>query len=93
MYQGIVTKYLGATNFRGSRVKATSASGHTITLTWDDSHNSDWNHIEAALALATKLDWRGNWYGGAIPGHDRGYAFVMGEGRASDGPVFKVNGK
>ena len=76
MRQAIVTRYLGATNFRDSRVKATSASGLTLTLSWDHALDVDANHIAAARALATKLQWRGEWHGGGTQG-DRGYTFVV----------------
>lgn len=73
MRQSISTKYLGATNFRGSRVKATTSSGHTLTKEWDDGHNADWNHRNVAQRLADKLGWAGEWYGG---GTERGCVFV-----------------
>jgi len=76
MRQAITTKYLGATDHRGSRIKATSGSGHSLTLSWDHALNSDENHIAAARALAAKLKWSGKWSGG---GTRDGYAFVMSE--------------
>lgn len=60
-YQAITTKYLGPTDRRGSRVKASCLAGH-LTLEWDDRFNSDQNHAMAAMALAKKLDWTGNRY-------------------------------
>ena len=36
--QAIVTKYHGATNFKGSRISATAEAGR-IYLSWDDSLN------------------------------------------------------
>ena len=51
----ILTKYLGPTNTRGSRVKATSGSGRTIVIAWDDELSIDENHAAAATALAAKL--------------------------------------
>jgi hypothetical protein len=65
-YQAITTKYLGPTNRRGSRVKATTAGGDSLTLTWDDALNSDTNHASAAQALAANLDWSGKWYAGGL---------------------------
>lgn len=56
MSQAITTKYLGPTNFRGARVKATSQAG-SLTLPWDDAKGIDDNHYAAALALAMKFDW------------------------------------
>ena len=54
--QAIVTKYLGPTDHRGSRVKATAQVG-SLTLSWDYALNSDGNHRAAALALANKYNW------------------------------------
>tara|TARA_R110000868_G_scaffold52456_1_gene165687 strand:- start:121 stop:378 length:258 start_codon:yes stop_codon:yes gene_type:complete len=54
--QAIVTKYLGPTYRRGSRVKATAQVG-SLTLSWDYALNSDANHRAAALALANKYKW------------------------------------
>ena len=65
MRQSISTKYLGATNYRGSRVKASSSSGLSITLSWDDALDTDANHATAAQALAGKLGWSGRWIAGA----------------------------
>jgi hypothetical protein len=79
MRQSIVTKYHGPGNVRGSRVSATSTSGHRIILEWDDALNTDENHKAAALALATKLQWRGTWQGGALK---TGYCFVNLDGDA-----------
>jgi hypothetical protein len=64
--QAIVTKYLGATNVRGSRVKATAQAG-SLTMHWDDALNSDANHRKAALNLAAKLRWSGVWISGGLP--------------------------
>lgn len=54
--QAITTKYIGPTNFRGSRVKATAQAG-SVTIPWDCAHNADENHRLAARILATKLGW------------------------------------
>jgi hypothetical protein len=74
MYQAIVTKYLGPSNVRGSRVKATAEAG-SVTLHWDDAKDTDQNHQAAARALAVKFGWDGIWHGGALPGN-AGYVFV-----------------
>lgn len=67
MRQSIATKYIGPGNVRGSRIKATSSSGLSVTLTWDDELSTDANHTAAARALATKLNWSGQWVAGATP--------------------------
>jgi hypothetical protein len=80
--QAIVTKYIGPTNVRGSRVKATAQAG-SVTLHWDNSLNSDQNHKAAALALATKLDWSyGQWVSGGLP--DGTTAWVCHDGREDE---------
>ncbi len=68
MFQAIVTKFIGPTNVRGSRVKATAAAGSVI-LQWDHSLNSEDNHAAAAKALANKMGWHGEWFDGGMPGN------------------------
>jgi hypothetical protein len=51
----ITTKFIGPTNARGSRVKATSSSGKTKTIDWQHALNSDDNHAAAAEALANQM--------------------------------------
>jgi hypothetical protein len=62
--QAITTKYLGPTNFRGSRIKASCEAG-SITLPYDYNEN-DGGHYGAAVALIKKLGWEdhGRWYRG-----------------------------
>ncbi len=63
--QTITTKYLGPTNHRGSRYKATHTGNYTsVTLDADYSMTAEANHVEAALALAEKLEWEGDYVGG-----------------------------
>ena len=71
--QAISTKYIGPTNTRGSKVKATADAG-SVTLHWDDALNSYDNHAAAAIALANKFGWGGRWAGGSV--HNAGYVFV-----------------
>jgi hypothetical protein len=82
MRQSIQTKYIGPTNTRGSRVSATSASGHRIVIGWDYALDTDENHKAAAAALARKLGWDGGWHAGATPS---GCVFVL-----ADGDMFAV---
>jgi hypothetical protein len=71
--QTIETKYLPYTNCRGSRVKARSSGGHSVTVDWDYALNSEENHIAACKALVEKLQWQGTFQGG---GTERGYVFT-----------------
>lgn len=82
MRQAITTKYLGPSNVRGARVKAT-CEAKTIILPWDHSLNVNDNHRAAARKLAEQLEWSGTWYGGAPIGS--GYCFVL-----ADEPAFAV---
>jgi len=72
--QAITTKYLGATDFHGSRVKAKAQAG-SVTVPWDDALDVEDNHKQAADRLRFKLGWAGTWACGALP-DDTGYAFV-----------------
>jgi len=86
MRQAIVTKWLGPTNHRGSRVKATASAG-SVAVGWDYSQGVEANHKRAAEALATRFGWSGLWIGGAIP-NASGFVFVHDVGQPED--QFKV---
>ena len=89
IFQAITTKYIGPTNHRGSRVKATAEAG-SVSLSWDSALNSDKNHIAAALALVSKFGWKGEWRGGGLPGNG-GYVFVCNH--AGESPDFVTEGR
>jgi hypothetical protein len=74
--QAITTKYLPATNFRGSRIKATAQAG-SVTVPWDDALGVEANHRQAACALMAKFGWNTH---SRIIGSGAtvaGYAFVL----------------
>lgn len=77
--QAIVTKYIGPTNARGSRVKATCAA-RSITLEWNCAFNAEENHTEAARALCVKLGWVGKYYTdlvcGQLPSGEYAHVFA-----------------
>ena len=70
MTQSITTKYLGATDHRGERIKATATgarNSYSFTHDWDYSLGATDNHIAAAKGLVEKLEWthlEGQWTGG-----------------------------
>lgn len=64
--QAITTKYLGPTNYRGSRVVA-KCQAKRLTVSWDDALNAEQNYNAAARMLAERLGWHGTWHGGALP--------------------------
>jgi hypothetical protein len=71
IFFAITTTYLAS--HQGLRIKATSPGGESVTVKWvhKDSHAA--NHTAAARALATKLNWAGRWYRGALT---KGLVFV-----------------
>ena len=75
MRQAIQTRYFGPGNVRGSRIKAFAEAG-SVTVSYDYALNASENHLAAAKALASKLQWDGTWVGGALP-NSSGYAFVL----------------
>ena len=76
-HQAITTKFIGPTNCRGSRVKATCQAG-SVTIGWDDALDINENHDAAARALAEKFGWEGDWVGGGHPiGHGNVYVCVQ----------------
>ena len=77
VYQAIVTKYIGPTNTRGSRIKATAAAG-SIFMPRDDSLSIEKNHAKAAQLLADKYGWPGRWFQGGSP-NECDYCFVSCE--------------
>jgi hypothetical protein len=76
--QAIETKYVRATNTRGSRIKAT-AWGGSITIGYDYALDTDGAHKAAADALIAKMGWSGTFaQGGNVKGD--GYYFVNVQG-------------
>ena len=74
MLQAIVTKYLGPTNTKGSRVKATC---YSASVTVPFNYADDFDACRAAVeALCRKLKWNAADYGchGMLPNGD--YVFV-----------------
>ena len=78
--QAIRTKYLGATNFRGSRFKATAQAG-SVTVPYDSALNAEDNHCAAARALCEKLDWPYPLVSGCLPSGEYAHVFLPREMR------------
>ena len=83
-WQGIVTRYVGPTNNRPSRVVANSAF-HRVMVAWDHSLGPYENHLAAATALSFAMgqgrpsvecgpEW--DFIGAESPGRN-GYVFIM----------------
>ena len=54
MQQAITTKYIGPTNTRGSRIKASCERG-SLTVDWDYDLNQGENHAAAKKMLVEKF--------------------------------------
>jgi len=75
MTQAIHTKFLGPTDYRGARIKATCDAGSlTIGYPYQANIGEDAHRI-AAEALRDKLGWTGQLIPGYLP--DGSYAFVF----------------
>jgi hypothetical protein len=59
MYHVIQTKYLGPTNTKGSRIKATCLEDLSITMEYIDKLSGSENHRQAAALLCNKCGWNG----------------------------------
>lgn len=73
MQQAIETKFYGPTNSSGSRIVAKAWAG-SVKVHYNHALNADQNHLQAAKALADKMDWRGLWIGG---GGAKGSGYVF----------------
>lgn len=63
--QTITTVVLSASNDKGSRVKAKTATGIVRSVPYDYQLDHAQNHMEAAKALAKELGWKGKFQGGS----------------------------
>ena len=92
--QTIITKYLGPTNQRGSRIKARQSASYagtpqSATIAWDYGLNVEHNHKAAAIAFAAKMGWHGNWAGGS--GGGESYVFVNVDAATDERMTFTQN--
>lgn len=71
--QTIKTRYIGPTNTKGSRVKA-SAGCCSIVRPWDYGFNAADNHANVAEELANSLGWNNDLFQGDFSAD--GYVFV-----------------
>lgn len=63
--QAITVKYIGPTDMRGSRLKATAEAG-SITVDIDHGMPQDLRHSDAAMRLCAKLGWSGELVQGTL---------------------------
>lgn len=71
-------RYLGPTNYRGSRVKVTRmdarAGDKSLTVSWDYALGIEGNYAAAIRAYLEMMGWEGTW---AVGGGTDGYVAVM----------------
>lgn len=79
--QTIETRYIGATNTKGSRIKATHSGGvKSVTIGFYSVDGGELEvHAAAAKALMDKLNWHGTMFGG---GTERGMVWVFQDEQA-----------
>ena len=70
----IQTKYLPCTDTKGSRVKAFTSNGQSLTMPYDYSLENEAVYKKVAIALCEKMDWSTDLIGG---GTKDGYTFVF----------------
>ena len=74
--KAIVTKYIGPTNSRGTRIIASDEDGNRIIIGYPYELSGIAAHAKAARALCDKMKWDGKLIGGAMK---NGYAFVFSD--------------
>lgn len=75
VFQTIQTKYVGPTNFKGSRIKARTSSGISIIRNYNCGLNIDENHAKVARELQEKMKWHADLVGGQNA--DGSYTWIM----------------
>lgn len=76
--KAIIVKYLGPTDTKGSRWKA-SCDGGSCTVPYDHALNCDENATAAAVALCQRMKWHGSTIIGPGRGPNGDYVFVFAD--------------
>ena len=80
--QSIQTRYLGPTNYRGTRVVAEQSADwggkrNRIYVSWDYALGDQENHVRAGMKLARRLGWTEHNVEIYLAGTKEGYALVF----------------
>jgi len=62
--KAITTRYLPATNTKGSRFKADDGDGNSVIVSGNTAQSPDEEHANAARSLCEKMHWTGTLQGG-----------------------------
>ena len=76
--KAIIVKYLGPTDTKGSRWKA-SCDGGSRTVPYDHALDSDKNATAAAVALCQHMNWHGSTIIGPGQGPNGDYVFLFAD--------------
>jgi hypothetical protein len=75
--QAIVTRCIGATNYKPARIRATASAGNLIMSQPHDATSDDAVHHAAARALCARFGWHGTLACGGMPdGQSRVFVFI-----------------
>jgi hypothetical protein len=79
VFQTIQTKYISPTNFKGTRIKASTSSGISIMRSYDYALNIGENHAKVARELQEKMKWHTDYYGDLVGGQNANgsYTWIM----------------
>ena len=80
--KAISTRYLGPTNFKGSRIVASDGDGNRIVVSLDSALGSEENHEAAAAKLCEKMGWAWKLESGWLRAGEYVHVFVGKKGRA-----------
>ena len=72
--KAIITKYLSATNNKGSRIKAYDCDKNSVTIGYPHELSGEAVYKLAAVKLCEKMGWDTDLVGGGL---DNGYAFCF----------------
>lgn len=61
----IETKYIGPTDTKPSRIRASTSNGQSLTMGYDHELTTDDAHAKVAIALRDKMGWKGEMVCGA----------------------------
>jgi hypothetical protein len=88
--KAILTRYIGATDTRGSRISASAEGGNRVVIPYpDEEHQGEAAHRVAAVALVRKMGWGPvALAAGGMP-NGGGYVFCMVK---SEADLFEVGG-
>jgi len=75
--QAIVTRCIGATNYKPARIRATACAGSLIMSRPIEADSDDAVHYAAARALCARFGWHGTLACGGMPdGRSRVFVFI-----------------